>query len=126
MNGKDPRLERGRAGEEAARHYLLEKGYAILQANFRNRYGEIDIIARKSSIVAFVEVKSRCGRAFGAPYEAVGKRKQDQIRRMAAMWLAACRDPSVRNCVFRFDVISITMRGNREPVSLEHIEDAFR
>lgn len=152
----DRRQAHGRAGEVLARSYLELQGYSILETNFRSRYGEIDIIARHEGIVAFVEVKTRLGKRHGEPFEAVGPRKQDQIRRMAQMWLAGHQsDPALRDSVFRFDVISVKMDdrgkfGRAENVpsgkgigaarvkdsgegavkrvsgSIEHLEDAFR
>ncbi|MHB8793558.1 MAG: YraN family protein [Thermoleophilia bacterium] len=111
----DPRKSRGRAGEELACLFLEHHGYSIVETNHRSRYGEIDIIARKETTLAFVEVKTRLGRSFGEPFEAVGPRKQNQIRRMASMWVAANQgDPELRQCEFRFDVISVYLSG-REP-----------
>jgi putative endonuclease len=110
----------------ACRH-LEERGYHILETNYRSRYGEIDIIARRGELVAFVEVKARRGVRHGAPFEAVGPRKQNQIRRMAHMWVAAHQsDNSCRSCAFRFDVISIILDEAGGVKSLEHMEDAFR
>ena len=142
----DRRHARGLAGEELARGYLERRGYDILEMNLRSRYGEIDIIARQGSVIAFIEVKTRLGDRHGEPFEAVGARKQGQLRRMAQMWLAArSGDPSLRECEFRFDVISVKMDDRREqfwsdtapegrgigpaPVKeggIEHLEDAFR
>lgn len=137
----------GRAGENLACKFLESRDYSIIETNYRSRYGEIDIIARRGGVIAFVEVKTRLGRGHGEPFEAVGARKQAQIRRMAEMWLAGHRrDRALSECVFRFDVISVKMDG-RSPAGgkanfdgsegtrpagvkkipgIEHIEDAFR
>lgn len=136
-SGKDLRRQRGRVGEELACRYLEEAAYTIVETNHRSRYGEIDIIARHEGILAFIEVKTRLGRRYGEPFEAVGPRKQNQIRRMASMWLAANQgDPGLSECEFRFDVISVKLseldsQGN--PSSAEnsfsgiaHMKDAFR
>lgn len=123
----DSRPELGRSGEAAAARYLRRRLYSIIEANYRTRYGEIDIIARRGEVVAFVEVKARRGASFGQPFEAVGPRKQEQIRRMALAWLATHqRDPEFNRCVFRFDVISIVFNGNGAVERLEHLVDAFR
>jgi len=121
----DPRCERGRTGEALACNFLEQDGYKILQTNFRTRYGEIDIIARRGDAIAFIEVKSRSGRSHGEPFEAVNARKQNQIRRMAAMWLAAhSGDTELRSCTFRFDVVSVKLY--MRPVDIDHMTDAFR
>lgn len=124
--GKDPRVGRGRAGERLARLHLEERGYEILETNFRSRYGEIDLIARCGDVVAFIEVKARRSRRHGEPFEAVGHRKQGQIRRMAEMWVAARGERSLRECSFRFDVVSIMLDQYGGCAELAHIEDAFR
>jgi putative endonuclease len=122
----DPRPRRGRAGEAIAADHLQQQGYAIIEANYRTRYGELDIIARLGDIVAFVEVKARRDKQFGEPFEAVGPRKQSQIRRMARMWLSEHeRDPFLNSCRFRFDVVSIMLDEHDEMVELLYIEDAF-
>ncbi|MHB0866953.1 MAG: YraN family protein [Thermoleophilia bacterium] len=123
----DPRRGRGQAGETLARRHLEAYGYDIIQTNFRTRYGEIDIIARKGELVAFIEVKARRNSRCGEPFEAVGPRKQNQIRRLARMWVAAHQsDSSFRQCVFRFDVIGIMLDDEDGAVQLQHMEDAFR
>lgn len=123
---QDPRAGRGRLGERLARLHLEDGGYDILQTNFRTRYGEIDIIAQRGAIVAFVEVKARRSRRHGEPFEAVGFRKQNQIRRMAEMWVAAHNGPALSECSFRFDVASILLHEDDRTADIEYIEDAFR
>lgn len=123
----DDRLRLGHAGEAAAVAYLRRRLYAVVATNFRTRYGEIDIIARRDGIIAFVEVKARRGQGFGKPFEAVGPRKQEQLRRMALAWLAMNQaDPAVRRATFRFDVIAIVIGADGRVAELSHMEDAFR
>jgi len=77
-------------GEIAERYAikLLEKnGYEILQKNFRNRFGEIDIIAKDGDTLVFVEVKARSSRRFGLPQEAVTKRKLFTIKKVGEYFL---------------------------------------
>ncbi|MHB1412444.1 MAG: YraN family protein [Thermoleophilia bacterium] len=125
--GADPRVTRGRAGEAIACRHLERHGYIIIETNYRSRYGELDIIAGIGNIIAFIEVKARRGRKFGEPFEAIGPRKQAQIRRMAAMWLAEHqRDEGIAGLSFRFDAVSIMLDGRDEEAQLLHLEDAFR
>jgi putative endonuclease len=124
---RDSRSFLGRSGEAAAISFLRRKLYSIMDANFRTRYGEIDIIARRGDVIAFVEVKTRRGDLFGKPFEAVGPRKQEQLRRMASSWLALHHtDDTVRSSIFRFDVISIIVDDGGRVKDLQHLEDAFR
>ena len=107
----------GREGEAKAAEYLRKKRYEILGANYRCRFGELDLIAKKRELVIFVEVKLRKNDRFGAAADAVTFSKQDKLRKTAASWLAAhdCDAPT------RFDVIEIYTDTGR----INHIENAF-
>lgn len=111
----------GRAGEDSAARFLLKKGYAILQTNYRTRYGEIDIIADNGGTLVFIEVKTRKGKFLETPLAAVTISKQRRISMAAQLYLS-------NNNLFekeaRFDVIAVNpddKRGQR----IEHIENAF-
>ena len=106
----------GNDGESAACEYLQKKGWQILARNVRRGSGEIDIIARKDSLTAFVEVKRRSGDAFGAPAEAVNAQKQRRIAQAAAIW---AQENGASDNALRFDVIEIL------PGSIRHLEGAF-
>lgn len=81
----------GTLGEDLAEIMLLEKGYRILARNFRCRYGEIDIIALKNGVLAFVEVKTRLFKSCGSGAEAVTPAKMQRIRRCALCYMAICQ-----------------------------------
>lgn len=111
----------GQTGEELAAAFLRRKGYKILVRNYRQKCGEIDIIATDGGTLVFVEVKTRKNTAFGSPFEAVTEKKQRQIGRVAQDYLG-------RNDLFnvpaRFDVVSILVQGEQSPV-IEHLSNAF-
>ena len=86
MNNK----KTGALGEALAEIMLLEKGYRILARNFCCRYGEIDIIAVKNNIPAFIEVKVRSNNRYGEPCEAVDIKKQRRIKNAARYFIAHC------------------------------------
>ena len=111
----------GALGERLAAAHLAAKGYEILERNFRCPEGEIDIVARKGELLAFIEVKARRGRAMGTPEEAVGYRKRRRLQRVAEAYLAAHPD-SPAQC--RIDVVAVEFAGGRL-ARLEHIEGAF-
>jgi putative endonuclease len=69
---------KGRLGEELAAADLESKGYMILVKNFRCKAGEIDIVAKRGNVMVFVEVKTRTGKDYGSPAEAVGNVKRCQ------------------------------------------------
>jgi len=112
----------GIGGEDKAVNYLEDKGYVILERNYRTRKGEIDIICEKHGILIFVEVKTRKGRSFGEPTEAIDPRKVKKILEVAEDY--AARQGLLGICDTRFDVISISYSEGKEQI--EHIKDAFR
>ena len=106
----------GNAGEDAACAYLARKGWTILGRNVRAGRNEIDIIAKKRKLIAFIEVNRRYGLGFGRPSEAVNFEKQRHIARAAALYM---QENGLENANIRFDVIEIL------PDELRHIEAAF-
>lgn len=115
----DSTREKGSAAEEIAVKYLLEKGYEILEQNWYSQHQEIDIIARKGGIIAFIEVKSLYSNYLREPYQSVNRNKQRLIISAANAYI---RKHNVNDEV-RFDIISILL-GKHEP-QIEHIENAF-
>ena len=123
--GNDQENQRGRVGEELAAEHLMRLGYEIVERNYRTRWGELDIVARAGSTLAFCEVKTRrAGGRAGGPLEAVGRNKQIRVRKMAGSWLAERRDRPYAH-VIRFDAIGVTVDGGGQLVALEHLEGAF-
>ncbi|MBR1736352.1 MAG: YraN family protein [Firmicutes bacterium] len=108
--------EKGNDGEERACGYLKEKGYEIIERNYRCLGGEIDIIAAFGGYIVFIEVKYRENDEMGLPREAVGVRKQKKIRNCALEYIG---ENEINDMDFRFDVIEILGEN------IEHIENAF-
>lgn len=112
----------GESGERAAAEYLVNRGYAILERNFRSRGGEVDIVAKdRDGCIIFVEVKTRRSLTYGLPQLAVTQRKQHQISKGALTWLSKNRrydNPA------RFDVIAVLLQDGAAP-QIEHIPNAF-
>lgn len=116
MKKQNKRLT-GTSYERKAQEYLVENGYKILERNFRNRSGEIDLIAKKEEQIHFVEVKYRTNLDFGSPLEAVDFRKQKQIRNIARYYLMKNKLHEWTPC--QFDVIAF------EGEKMIHLENAF-
>jgi putative endonuclease len=113
----------GRRGEERAARYLLRRGYDVLARNVRLGRGEIDIVARKGDVVAFVEVKAHKQRE--QSLLAVDARKCERLRSAASAWLGRQRDAASLQC--RFDLIILTPgRGILPRTDIEHLKDIFR
>ncbi|MCA1795931.1 MAG: YraN family protein [Geobacteraceae bacterium] len=117
------RLKLGKWGEERAVRYLRQRLYRIVVTNYSNKCGEIDIIARRGKVVAFVEVKTRRTTAFGSGAEAVTPRKQRQIIRTAQLYLL--QNPDMSDLQPRFDIIGVLVKPGTDACSIEHIPDAF-
>ena len=112
----------GSYGESLARQYLQGQGYRILEENFRNKLGEIDLIAQDGKTICFVEVKTRHSLRTGQPYEAVTPWKIRKLSRMATFYLKhQCHSMETLS---RFDVISIVRDKTGTP-SIQHIKNAF-
>jgi putative endonuclease len=110
----------GEEGERMAARWLRRHGWAIAARRFRSGHRDIDLIARRGDVVAFVEVKTRRGEGFGGPVGAVGWRKQRELVRSASVWLDRHGAPGE---AYRFDVIGVILDGDR--VRLRHVENAF-
>ena len=117
------RRELGAWGERVAADFLRQSGFAVLETNYRSRFGEIDLIAQDDRFVVFAEVKVRSDDRFALAREAVGPAKQERIRATALLWLSDTgydRQP-------RFDVIEIYAPygvKTRWP-RVVHLENAF-
>ncbi len=111
----------GRIGEDLAAGHLEKAGFKILVRNYRQKIGEIDIIAEDRGTLVFVEVKTRKNLSFGPPFAAVTEKKQKQIGRVAQDYL--CRN-RLFNRPARFDVVSVLLQEDREPV-IEVVQNAF-
>ncbi len=111
----------GDDGEELAAKFLIENGFLILTRNFRCGKNELDIVAEKNNVISFVEVKTRVGKAFGTPIDAMTKTKQREMTKAAECYLQRFPDATK---LYRFDVIGILIENNLP--SITFIEDAFR
>lgn len=113
----------GSWGEALAAEYLRKKHYTLIAANYRTRFGEIDLIVKDKKFLVFVEVKLRKNSDFAMAREFVDRRKQDRIRVTASIYLenhSSALQP-------RFDVIEIyAPLGRKTPQpEITHLEGAF-
>lgn len=113
-------ISSGNAGERLSAAYLAQRGYIILERNFRCRGGEIDLIALDGATLVFVEVKLRRTLVRGAPIEALTPIKQSRVRRAAQLYLSYCGRMFPR---IRFDVMCI-MKGSKN-TDITHLKAAF-
>jgi len=119
---RDPRHRLGLSGEESAKAHLVEQGWAVLAHRFRAGRNDIDLIARRGGVVAFIEVKTRAGAGFGLGREAIHWKKRQAIARAAEVWRLRHGRPEDR---YRFDFIEVVPGVGRGPAIL-HVADAWR
>jgi len=112
--------EKGRQAESKAARHLRLKGYQILDRNARLGRGELDIVAKRSDVLAFIEVKLRPNREQGLL--AVHADKQQRLRSAASAWFA--NHPDYQHLQCRFDLIILTRSGILSHI--EHLQDVFR
>lgn len=117
----------GKDGEDLAAKYLEEKGYRILERNYRFQREEVDLICfqpyeryQDGGEIVVVEVKTRRGTGFGYPEESVTREKQKAIFRVTEAYLHETR---LEGSLVRFDVIGIIWKGDKPEI--DHIENAF-
>lgn len=112
--------ELGRKGEKIALEFLVNKGFIILEQNYRVGQKEVDIVFLDGDVLVFCEIKTRSGTQFGYPEEAVNNAKQNYLKATAEHYL----DQNPKYFKLRFDVISIIL-NNDKVKEIIHFEDAF-
>ncbi len=115
------RIALGKKGEELAVHFLQQHGFSIITRNYRQKSGEIDIIAKEGECLVFVEVKTRNSLQYGQPFEAVTGRKQMQLSKIALDYLTR---NNLLDHTCRFDVVSIVINTN-DKTTIEHLPNCF-
>ena len=109
----------GRLAENMAEQSLTQKGYQILERNFANRFGEIDIIAKDKDVLVFVEVKAKKGLEFGLPEEMINQGKLQRVKNMAMIYMKG------QNLACRIDVVAILLSEDGDLVRLTHYENVY-
>lgn len=126
----------GAFGEDAAEKYLRKRGWRIVSRNFSIRGGEIDIIGFRAGALVFFEVKTRSGKLYGAPADAVDGEKVSNIRKTAQAFLNAYRRGGKISVFYpfgielkrkirkqRIDVIEVYLSKDENPNQINHIKD---
>lgn len=113
----------GAWGEEKAARFLTQRGFTVVERNFRCAYGEVDIVAENETYLVFVEVRLRKSTRFGTPEETVDHRKQQKLRLAAETYLQ--QHPTEKQP--RFDVVALYAKDGMEtvPLPVRHIINAF-
>ena len=111
----------GKEGEAFAIEFLTKQGYQLLEKNYRTKVGEIDVVAKEGGVICFIEVKTRQEEGWDA-FEAVDKRKQHKMRRVAQQYLI--EHFGTEDVAARFDVLGVRSNVDGE-LAGELLKDAF-
>lgn len=114
------KTEIGNLGESIVCDYLIDRGLHIMERNYRCKLGEVDIIAAEGDTICFVEVKLRKSQAYGRPFEAVNRSKQNKIIRTALQYIVNNRKSDY---MCRFDIAEVNNINGKYEVN--YIENAF-
>lgn len=113
-------LETGKKGEAIAQDFLEKNGFRILEANWRHRRLEVDLIGMDGETLVFIEVKTRSSLYFGEPESFVDKKKESLLAQAAVEYTHQIN----HEWAIRFDVVSIFLK-NETQWEIKHIKDAF-
>ncbi len=127
MRGKKLNRKTGNKGEQIAADYLANKGYEILERNYRNKWGEVDIVAShklkvhkvEQEYIVFVEVKTKTEEIYGEPWEMINKHKLKQITQMGHLW---CMENHYHG-LLRIDVVGVWLDMSGEVMRVAHWEN---
>ncbi|GAA1525743.1 putative endonuclease [Microbacterium ginsengiterrae] len=111
----------GRDGEDRAAQHLTERGYRVIDRNWRCSQGEIDIVAEHGDTLCIVEVKTRRSIAYGHPFDAVDERKRERLWRLAYAWCRAHSEQAARRSL-RLEVIGV-IGADPARAAIEHMVD---
>ena len=109
---KESNLKTGKIGEELAKDFLEAKGYEIIKQNYRTKYAEIDLLAKKDKELILVEVRTKIGENFGSPEESLTKKK------LKKLWFNAQIIKATR-----IDAVCIVLKQDRSVEKIEHYEN---
>jgi len=119
MNSK----ELGNLGEKIAQDYLRKKGYRILDVNFKRKWGEIDIVAKKRGEVIFVEVKTISQKEEFSPEDEINWKKKKQLRKMAQIYLSENKIPL--NRPYQIDIMAVEISPDFKKAKIRHYKNAI-
>ena len=119
MRNKQYNKETGNLGEYLARQYLQEKGYKVIEQNYRSRYAEIDLVARHKDVLVVVEVRTKVGERFGSPEETLNGRKLYKVKRNAMAYAAHAKWDKL----YRVDAVCIVLNEDHTVCRINHYEN---
>ncbi|MBN1325566.1 YraN family protein [Candidatus Falkowbacteria bacterium] len=118
----DNKILIGKFGQQLAAEFLQKRNYIILLPNFYSRFGEIDLVAEKDRQIIFVEVKTRLGRNFGLPEDALNFNKSKKIKDTALEYLTK---NNINSDNYRFDLVAIEIDKIKKRAQIRHYKNVI-
>jgi putative endonuclease len=115
------RRDTGILGEKVARDFLKQRGYHILETNYRCPQGEIDIVAKDKDSLVFIEVRAKKSPEFGSPEESITPAKRERMRATAYHYR---QNHENLPPLWRIDVVVVELDQKGKPARIELIENA--
>ena len=122
---KTENYNKGKNGEEKAKDFLLKKGFGLVEMNYENKIGEIDLIMIDKDWLVFVEVKLKVGDKFGTPEEMINKRKLSQVKRVAESYLVLENKKVKQFKKYRIDGVCIVLNDDQSINKINHYENIY-
>ena len=117
----DYRQKLGRWGEQLAAKYLESHGYKVLDRNWRCLRGEIDLVAEEGDVLVFVEVKTRRGREYGTPEEALTRTKAKRLLELGQHYML---ERDLEDVEWRVDLVAVELDRQGKLLRFEHVPNA--
>lgn len=112
----------GQLGENIAREYLEKKGYNIIEQNYKTKYAEIDLVAKKDDVLIFVEVRSKTGEQFGSPEDTINREKKRRLKMNSKGYVYRVKWKEG----YRIDAICIVFNPDQTVFRLTHHENIIQ
>ena len=122
MPAPDRRQRLGAFGEGHARRFLEARGYQLLDANWRKRGGEIDLVFRDGPNLVFVEVKTRHGERTERAEESLSSAQAGRMLDTAELYVM--EHPEVQHLIWRCDIVAVTLDASHRVISVRHYANA--
>jgi putative endonuclease len=117
--------KKGKEGEEIAREFLIKKGFKLIESNYSNNLGEIDIVMSDKDWLVFVEVKLKIGDKYGTPEEMISKNKLFQIRRVAESFLVLESPVAEKFSKYRIDAVCIVLNEDKTVRTIKYYDNLY-
>lgn len=125
MNNKIQNYKKGKEGEEIAREFLVNKGFKLIESNYSNNLGEIDLVMSDRDWLVFVEVKLKIGDKYGTPEEMINKNKLSRVKRTAEAFLILESPISKNFSKYRIDAVCIVLEEDRKISRINYYENIY-